>query len=67
MPGGDRTGPQGSGPGTGRGRGYCSGNDVPGYASGNPGFFAQRGRKGVGLGRGKRVGPGNGMGRGRAR
>lgn len=28
MPGGDRTGPFGEGPMTGRGAGFCSGNDV---------------------------------------
>lgn len=31
MPGGDRTGPLGAGPRTGRGAGYCSGYAVPGY------------------------------------
>jgi len=31
MPGGDRTGPQGEGPRTGRGLGYCADNDQPGY------------------------------------
>ena len=30
MPGGDRTGPAGMGPQTGRAAGFCSGNDVPG-------------------------------------
>lgn len=55
MPGGDRTGPQGYGPRTGRGLGYCSGYGRPGYA--NPpfrrgyGFFGRRGR-GFGRGRG---------------
>jgi hypothetical protein len=33
MPGGDRTGPAGLGPMTGRGAGYCAGFDVPGYAN----------------------------------
>ena len=33
MPRGDRTGPAGFGPMTGRGAGYCTGNAVPGYAS----------------------------------
>ena len=28
---GDRTGPEGLGPQTGRGIGYCTGNSVPGY------------------------------------
>ncbi len=36
MPGGDRTGPMGAGPRTGRAAGFCSGYDMPGYA--NPGF-----------------------------
>lgn len=31
MPGGDRTGPGGMGPMTGRGAGYCAGYTVPGY------------------------------------
>ena len=31
MPRGDRTGPQGMGPRTGRAAGYCAGFDVPGY------------------------------------
>jgi len=31
MPAGDRTGPEGMGPRTGRGAGYCSGYDTPGY------------------------------------
>ena len=32
MPGGDRTGPLGKGPMTGRGRGFCAGYAVPAYA-----------------------------------
>lgn len=47
MPGGDRTGPQGAGPRTGRGMGYCSGYDQPGFANQAPGF-----RGGFGFGRG---------------
>jgi hypothetical protein len=35
MPGGDRTGPEGTGPRSGLGMGYCSGNDWPGSV--NPG------------------------------
>ncbi len=31
MPRGDRTGPLGNGPMTGRGAGYCSGSGIPGY------------------------------------
>lgn len=38
MPGGDRTGPQGTGPRTGRGMGYCSGYNWPGYTHAGPGF-----------------------------
>lgn len=47
MPGGDRTGPMGMGPMTGRGMGYCAGFAVPGYA-GPPG-----GGYGRGWGRGR--------------
>ena len=43
MPGGDRTGPVGAGPMTGRGAGYCNGFNRPG------GFNA-----GAGMGRGRR-------------
>jgi len=42
MPSGDRTGPQGMGPRTGRGAGYCAGYDRPGYA--NQGFGRGFGR-----------------------
>jgi hypothetical protein len=41
MPGGDRTGPLGYGPMTGRGAGYCAGYVTPGY--GNPAFGRGRG------------------------
>ena len=51
MPGGDRMGPMGMGPMTGRAAGYCAGYDVPGYM--NPG-----------LGRGFGFGRGGGWGRG---
>ena len=37
MPGGDRTGPRGGGPKTGRGLGYCADNDQPGWAAQRPG------------------------------
>ena len=33
MPGGDRTGPLGMGPMTGRGAGYCAGYSVPGFGT----------------------------------
>jgi hypothetical protein len=53
MPGGDRTGPAGFGPMTGRAAGYCAGYSIPGYANpiGGRGFFG-RGRGGFG-GRGR--------------
>ncbi|MFH1908755.1 MAG: DUF5320 domain-containing protein [Chloroflexota bacterium] len=47
MPGGDRTGPLGAGPRTGRGMGYCSGYDRPSFANPAPEF-----RGGYGFGRG---------------
>ncbi|KPL18815.1 MAG: hypothetical protein AMJ92_06205 [candidate division Zixibacteria bacterium SM23_81] len=37
MPGGDRTGPMGMGPRTGRAAGYCAGYDMPGYMNLIPG------------------------------
>jgi len=41
MPGGDRTGPAGMGPMTGRATGYCAGYPVPGYMNpvGGRGFW----------------------------
>ena len=53
MPGGDRTGPEGRGPMTGRRLGYCTGYQIPGYE--NPRY---------GLGRGFGRGLGRGFGRG---
>lgn len=58
MPGGDRTGPDGFGPMTGRGMGFCAGYDTPGYMS--PGFGL---RRGAGFGRGRGMGRGGGFGR----
>ncbi len=60
MPRGDRTGPWGYGPMTGRGAGFCAGYPVPGYA--NP----VGGRRGLGrgFGRGSGRGFGGGWGRG---
>ncbi|MCD4691339.1 MAG: DUF5320 domain-containing protein [Calditrichales bacterium] len=55
MPRGDRTGPAGMGPMTGRAAGYCAGYNTPGFA--NPisgrGFWGA-GRGGFGGGRGHR-------------
>ena len=38
MPGGDRSGPTGAGPMSGRAMGYCAGYSVPGYANAAPGM-----------------------------
>ena len=46
MPGGDRTGPMGMGPMTGRAAGYCAGYPVPGFLNRFGGGF---GRAGVGF------------------
>lgn len=60
MPAGDRTGPWGLGPRTGRGLGYCAGFPAPGFMF--PGSY-------FGFGRGIdfRRGFGRGLGRGRGR
>ncbi len=42
MPRGDRTGPRGQGPRTGRGLGYCEGYDGPGCAEGRRRSFRRR-------------------------
>jgi len=55
MPGGNKTGPRGEGPMTGRRLGFCAGNDRPGFDT-TPGNF------GYGYGRG--FGRGGGMGYG---
>jgi hypothetical protein len=57
MPGGDRTGPVGMGPMTGRAAGFCAGYGMPGYMNpvGGRGFFGRgRGFGGRGGGRGRR-------------
>jgi len=58
MPGGDRTGPWGDGPMTGRAAGYCGSYSGPGYANPVRGY-------GRGFGRGWRRGYGRGRGFGR--
>ena len=60
MPGGDRTGPVGYGPMTGRAAGYCAGYGVPGYMNPIPGFSM---RRGIGRGFGMGFGRGRGFGR----
>ena len=64
MPRGDRTGPEGRGPRTGRAMGHCAGYDSPGYM--NDGGGRGMGRGG-GFGRGMGRGGGRGMGRGMGR
>lgn len=59
MPRGDRTGPAGLGPMTGRGAGYCVGTGVPGYM--NPGMTPSAE---FGFGGGRGFGRGMGGGRG---
>ena len=68
MPRGDRTGPEGKGPRTGRGAGDCSGNEDPNIANegSRRGFgfgFGFGGGRGLG-GRGQGRGQGRGRGRG---
>jgi len=64
MPFGDRTGPRGMGPMTGRGAGYCAGFSQPGFANPIPG----RGWFGFGFGWGLRHNSwGGSWGRGRGR
>ncbi len=59
MPGGNKRGPAGGGPMTGRRAGFCSGSDAPGYES-------SRGFRGAGLGRGAAQGRGWAKGLGRS-
>lgn len=49
MPRGNGRGPMGSGPMTGRGAGFCSGNGIPGYMNGGVGDgpWAGGGRRGA--------------------
>ena len=66
MPGGDRTGPRGGGPRTGRAAGFCVGNDSPGYMNPGVGYGAGYGggwyRGGAGGRGGGHFGHGAGMG-----
>jgi hypothetical protein len=60
MPAGNRKGPWGDGPMTGRAAGFCSGSGMPGYVNPVPGRGLGRG-----FGRGSGAwGPGFGRGRG---
>ncbi|MBD3414104.1 MAG: hypothetical protein GF421_06720 [Candidatus Aminicenantes bacterium] len=65
MPAGNRTGPLGQGPRTGRSLGFCSGYDTPGYMKPGPGMGLGRGfRRRGGFSRGMGRGFGRGYGRG---
>ncbi|AQQ10008.1 hypothetical protein L21SP3_01830 [Sedimentisphaera cyanobacteriorum] len=59
MPRGDRTGPAGLGPMTGRAAGYCTGSPVPGFMNGF-GFGFRGGGRGLGRGFGRGFGFGRG-------
>ncbi|MBN2169468.1 MAG: DUF5320 domain-containing protein [Actinobacteria bacterium] len=69
MPGGDRTGPSGKGPLTGRGAGYCTGSESPGFMSSVRRRFPGTGRTVYGGTErplpSRRVGRGRGRGFGR--
>jgi hypothetical protein len=68
MPRGDRTGPQGQGPKTGRGLGKCSTKGGSPAPLGQDGMGTGRGQgrgSGKGAGRGQRKGRGAGKGQGR--
>ena len=67
MPRGDRTGPWGLGPMTGRAAGYCAGYPVPGFMNPTQGYgrgfgFGRGGGRGFGRGRGRGFGMGFGRG-----
>ena len=63
MPRGDRRGPDGMGPMTGRGMGYCAGFDSPGFT--RPTGYGGRWGRGGGGQRGRGYGGGFGRGYGR--
>lgn len=60
---GNKNGPDNMGPKTGRGLGYCNGNETPGYMSKEAPQGMARGY-GQGMGRGMGRGFGRGMGQG---
>ncbi|MCD6329427.1 MAG: DUF5320 domain-containing protein [Candidatus Cloacimonetes bacterium] len=66
MPRGDRTGPNGMGPMTGRAAGFCAGYDRPGYMNpaGGQGYYGRGYGRGMGFGYGRGLGRGRGYGRG---
>ena len=68
MPRGDKTGPMGEGPRSGRGKGFCSGSDQPGYMdTETAGRGMGQGGRGLGRGAGRGMGQGQGGGRGSGR
>ncbi|MFX0036574.1 MAG: DUF5320 domain-containing protein [Candidatus Hermodarchaeota archaeon] len=62
MPSGDRTGPGGLGPMTGRALGYCAGYDTPGFTKGPGWEFGCGWGRGRGWWRGRGIGYGKGWG-----
>jgi hypothetical protein len=52
MPAGDKTGPTGQGSRTGRALGYCTGNNMPGYANESSNLYGRGLGRGMGRGRG---------------
>ena len=64
MPAGDRTGPVGNGPKTGRAMGLCNDFETPGYMN-QPNTNFGRGRGGQGFGAGQGFGGNRPRGRGR--
>ena len=60
MPRGNRTGPDGMGPMTGRAAGFCAGNDEAGFSSAPGGGFGRRWNRGAGRGFGNGFGAGRG-------
>jgi hypothetical protein len=68
MPRGDRTGPQGQGPKTGRGRGRCNPIDGSTRPQRQDGIGSGRNQgRGSGRGAGRRQGNGGGAGQGRGK
>ncbi len=61
MPNGDKTGPEGKGPKTGRGLGDCTDNDKLIYTTDNRLRIGQRNYAGRGQGLGRRQGLGRGF------
>ncbi len=58
MPGGDRTGPAGMGPMTGRGAGFCAGYGTAGYMNNAGNCNGGCGGRGLGRGVGRSLGRG---------